>query len=258
MYMTGNRLLLLEATTLTEKSSCRNTAGDLPDQIASYTKLFADDTKIFRAIQSVHDQKVLQEDINKLEEWAQKWKLPFNIEKCKVVHYGKYNPHLNYTMENKEIVTSYDEKDLGVTFDPSLVFSKHIRNIVAKANSRIGIIYHSFDCLDKENLLPLYKSQVRPIVEYCSSVWDPLLKGDMVEIERVQHRATKLVPNLKDKTYPERLRALGLQTLAFRRKRNDILQVFKILKGFDKIGAQKLFNMSDVRVTRGHDMKLSI
>ena len=63
--------------------------NDMPDVVSSFKKLFADDTKIFRAIESLDDISGIQEDINKLFEWSVKWQLPFNIGKCKVIHYGK-------------------------------------------------------------------------------------------------------------------------------------------------------------------------
>ena len=134
-------------------------------------------------------------------------------------------------------------------------FTKHIRTIPAKANSRVGLIHNTFSCMDRNNFLPLYKSQIRPLLEYCSSIWDPIQKYDVLEIEKVQHRATKLVPNLKDLPYPEQLKSLGLKTLAFRRKRNDIIQVFRILKGIDKPEPSHFFTES-ITLTRGHRLKL--
>ena len=230
--------------------------NDLPQEINSCTKLFADDTKIFRAIENAVDAEALQSDIDKLSKWAAKWQLPFNSDKCKVIHYGKNPLHYNYKMNDNILAVEDNEKDLGVMFQSNLSFRKHIRSITARANSRVGLIKHSFSCLDKENLLPLYKSQVRPLLEYCSSVWDPILKGDIIEIEKVQHRATKLVPNLSNKPYPDRLKELGLKTLAFRRKRTDIIQVFRILKGIDKVDPATFFTHTNSTMTRGHKLKL--
>ena len=231
--------------------------NDLPDVVSSNVKLFADDTKIFRAIQTAQDNLALQDDINRLVEWADTWKMPFNTTKCKVVHYGKGNLKHKYQMADHELIQENEEKDLGVTFDQDLKFSKHIRNMTARANSRVGLLKHNFEHLDIKNFLPLYKSQVRPLLEYCSSVWDPIYKGDALEIEKVQHRATKLVPCLKDLPYPERLKKLKINTLAFRRKRSDIIQVFRILKGVDKVEPNAFFTRYNLENTRGHTLKLA-
>ena len=118
-----------------------------------------------------------------------------------------------------------------------------------------GIIKRSFSCLNKRNFLLLCKSLVRPILEYCSSIWFPLYKGDANEIEKVQRRATKIVPSLSNLEYPQRLRALNLTTLHYRRKRTDILQVYRLIHQIDKVDINQFFTFND-NPTRGHAWKL--
>ena len=65
--------------------------NDLPQVVESRVALFADDTKVFREIQSDEDREKLQQDIGELLIWSKKWQLPFNESKCKVMHYGKTN-----------------------------------------------------------------------------------------------------------------------------------------------------------------------
>ena len=96
-------------------------------------------------------------------------------------------------MNGYNLQTDTEEKDLGVTFDTNLTFQPHIGNIASKANSRVGIIKRTFNKLNEENFKILYKSLVRPILEYCTSIWFPLNKREAEEIEKVQKRATKLV-----------------------------------------------------------------
>ena len=101
--------------------------------------------------------------------------------------------------------------------------------MIAKANQRVGIIRRTFTKLNKDSFKILYKSLVRPILEYCSVIWFPLFKSEAVEIEKVQRRATKLIPGFKDLPYSDRLKALNITTLAYRRKRADILQIYPSL-----------------------------
>lgn len=230
--------------------------NDLPEAVNSEVQIFADDTKIFKAIETVADSLTMQEDLNNILEWSSKWQLPFNISKCKIIHFGKNNPEYEYTMTDNRLEKVDFEKDLGVTFDRNLKFSKHISLIVSKANSRLGMIKRNFDNLSIEVFLPLYKSLVRPLLEYCSSIWNPTLKMEYDEIEKVQRRATKLVTNLKNLSYQDRMRYLKLDSLAFRRRRCDIIQVFKIFKGIDKLNQQEFFTLND-RPTRGHSLKIS-
>ena len=74
---------------------------------------------------------------------------------------------------------------------------------------------------------------MRPHLEYCVQAWRPHLQKDIDLIEGPQRRATKMIPNLKNKSYDERLNILNITTLETRRLRRDIIEVFKICKGFD-------------------------
>ena len=159
-------------------------------------------------------------------------------------------------MNSSALTQSNQEKDLGITFDQNLKFAAHIRNMVAKANGRVGLLRRNFSNMSPSIFLPLYKSLVRPLLEYGSCIWNPALSSHNIEIEKVQHRATKLVQNIKNQPYPQRLRYLKLDSLKFRRRRCDMLQVFRILKGIDKLEVNKFFEFHDGPNTRGHPLKL--
>ena len=76
-------------------------------------------------------------------------------------------------------------------------------------------------------------SLIRPHLEYAIPVWDPSLKKDIDNLENVQHRSKKLVPNLKKKRYEDRLRTLKLTTLEIGRKRGDLIKFYKALNGLE-------------------------
>lgn len=219
-------------------------------------KIFADDTKLFRAIENIGDFNELQNDLNKLHELSSRWQLPFNVDKCKVVHYGSRNSKYVYSMDGSIISEGQLEKDLGVIFDPKLRFSDHVNVITAKANSRVAILKRTFKTMTAELFIPLYKSVVRPILEYCSCVWSPLLKRDKIEIEKVQRRATKLVNQFKHLEYSERLHRLNLESLNFRRKRADMIQTFKLVRGFENVHPEQFFTFCSFDRTRGHRFKI--
>jgi len=94
------------------------------------------------------------------------------------------------------------------------------------------MICRTFVCKDKELLLQLYKSLVRPRLEYCIQAWRTYLKKDIKVLERVQKRATILISGLSEMGYEERLKILGLATLETRRLRGDLIEIIKILKGY--------------------------
>lgn len=230
--------------------------NDLPDTVKAMTKIFADDTKLFKTITSTADRDIIQKDIKSLADWSSAWQLPFNELKCKVLHYGKNNPEYKYSMKGHILDKDDTEKDLGVTFDTGLNFRAHINNIIKKANCRVGIIKRHFTKLNKESFLLLYKTLVRPILEYAMAIWAPYSKHEINELEKVQRRATKLLKITRNKPYTNRLKMLNLTTLLYRRERNDMIQVYRLFKGFDKINKDDFFTVDDSHRTRGHQFKV--
>ena len=94
-------------------------------------------------------------------------------------------------------------------------------------------------------------------MEYAAVVWSPNLKKDMRKIERIQRTATKMVPELRDLTYEERLTEMGLLTLQDRRERGDLITLYKIINGIKKIDKEELVVVKqEGRQTRGHSKKI--
>jgi hypothetical protein len=108
----------------------------------------------------------------------------------------------------------------------------------------------------------LYKIFVRPHLEYAFQVWCPYTVGDINELEKVQHRVTRLLPQLKALPYEDRLKRLNLTSLEARRNRGDALQVYKILYKYENV---EMLNQdywlskcnSDYMNTRSHNMQLT-
>ena len=153
--------------------------------------------------------------------------------------------------------------------DCSLNFSEHCQNKVNSANKTLRYIRHTFKYMDEDMFLLLYKALVRPHVEYATCIWNPYLKYNMEMIERVQHRATKIVQSLKDLSYSDRLKKLNLETLEYRRRRVNLLEtyMYKIKNGdhiidqscyFCVCHGKKMFTPVLSSATRCHDRKLQI
>jgi len=234
--------------------------NDMPDCVSSKINLFADDTKISRHITSENDRDQLQCDLDKLQHWSNKWQLRFNATKCKVMHIGLRNPKFQYTMgnDNKVILEETTvEKDLGVHVDNQLNFSEHVIKAANKANQILGMIRRSITFLDETMLSQLFKGLIRPHLEYGNCVWSPLYKKDIAKIEQIQRRATKMVTSIKELPYEERLEAMKLPSLAYRRLRGDMIEVYKYLHNIYNVNTNQLLPLvHTTSITRGHPLKL--
>ena len=162
-----------------------------------------------------YTEKLLQNDVETLTAWARVWQLPFNTTKCKCMHFGKKKQHYKYKMNEHMLEEVEVEKDLGVIVDKDLKFHRHASFAITKANTILGLIKRSFAIFDHKMLPKLFKVMVQPHLEYGNVVWGPHFKLDQQAIERVQKRATKLIHNIKDLSYSERLDHFKLPSLAY-------------------------------------------
>ena len=235
--------------------------NDLPDVIkhGSIPYLFADDTKVYHIIYCTKDCENLQKDIRAMQEWSEKWLLCFHSEKCKCIRIGstEVNMVTYHLKEGQKGVEFKDhEKDIGVVIDNKLSFEKHISEKVNKANSIMGVIRRTFECLDQKTFKLLYTSLVRPHLEYANQVWNPYLKKHIDLLENVQRRSTKLIPGLSNFSYTERLKILNLPSLAYRRTRGDMIEMYKILSGKYDPEVSNFIQLRQDSCTRGHRYKI--
>ena len=120
----------------------------------------------------------------------------------------------------------------------------------------MGLIRRSFNHLDATNFKLLYKSLVRPHVEYANIICSPYLKKDINLIESMQRRATRYIPGINKLSYSERLKKLDLPTLAYRRFRGSMIESYKIAHNYyDNESINGIFNYKS-SVTRGHNFSL--
>ena len=230
--------------------------NDLPSQLLGSVKLFADDTKVYGQVQQLDGQSSVQADLDSLSEWSAKWLLPFNAAKCKIMHLGPAVPRLPHLLNGIALQEVNHEKDLGIIVDQELKFHQQTAAAVAKASQVLAVVRRSFAYIDNFTLPLIYKSLVRPHLEYGNLAWGPFGKTDQRRLERVQRRATRLVADLRLCTYEERLRILKLPTLYFRRRRGDMIAVYQLFHGGMSLDADELLKRTRYHATRGHEWKL--
>ncbi|XP_053395748.1 uncharacterized protein LOC128555936 [Mercenaria mercenaria] len=171
---------------------------------------------------------------------------------------NKKEPERSYKLkpDSKLMEKSSAEKDIGVVIDDKLSFSQHLVEKVNKANSVLGAMRRSFEYLDLQTFKKLYTALVRPHVEYAHPIWSPYKKKDILMVENLQKRATKMIPGLSHLNYEERLRKLKLPTLSYRRARGDMIEVYKLLNKKYYFNEKELLTLNEHCTTRGNSMKL--
>jgi hypothetical protein len=179
----------------------------------------------------------------------------FNVEKCKIMHIGRSNMQANYVMNGKSLEKVEQEKDLGVIVTRDLKVSNQCIQACNKASMMLGMIKRSIAYKDPRILVKLYKSLVRPHLEYCTAAWSPYYVKDKNLLESIQHRFTRMIPGFAAKSYDVRLRELGLWSLEERRNRADLIETFRISRGQSAITMEQFFEMDMVHRTRGHTLK---
>jgi hypothetical protein len=197
----------------------------------------------------------LENDLKKLQKWSEDNDMKFNTTKCSVMHCGLNNKKIQYELYGEILRETESEKDLGVIVDKDMKFKNQVMAQTKKANKALGMIKRNFECVNQEIFQILYSVLVRPHLEYAVQVWNPYLIGEKEKIEKVQRRATKIVKEIKNIPYEQRLKQLNLMSTETRRQRGDMIMTYKIMTNKVNIDKNVLLKSNETR-TRGHTMKL--
>jgi len=214
--------------------------------------MFADDLKLFKEITCRSDIVILQGAIENLSRWCRLNRLSLNINKCHSITFHRKTVSIpsSYSIDNFPLPKHSSVKDLGVIFDDRLSFDLHITHIVSKAYRSLGfVLRNTVDFRNPCSIKILYTSLVRPILEYCSPVWNPYHHSQIMSIEKIQHRMLRrfaFILKLPHFDYDSLSLFLGLSTLHSRRMVNDIFLVFKLINSI--VDSPLLLSLIDFHV----------
>ncbi|CAH8429665.1 unnamed protein product [Dicrocoelium dendriticum] len=217
--------------------------------------LFADDLKVWRAIKRSDDHEVLQRDLNEAWNCSVRNAVPFNVNKCRVVHIRHRQVYV-YKLGAHDLKTTTQERDLGVLVQEDLGCSKQSDSASKRGNQHVGLLRRAFGILDPSIFSLMLNAYVRPHVEYAIQAWQPWLKRDLAALETPQRRATKIVKGLRHTPYQERLEILGVFSGRYRRLRGDLILVYQILSDPSHV-CRHLLKLSPNTNLRGNSLKLS-
>jgi Reverse transcriptase (RNA-dependent DNA polymerase) len=223
------------------------------------TYKFADDMKLCNVFDpkcttsDAHD--TLQRCINNLYRWCVENSLPLNLKKCSIVHFGSTNTRQPYYFELQQIETHSTERDLGVIFDEHISFQSHIDSIVNRARRLTCMMFRSFYSRSPSVIVPIYKTLIRPLLEYATAVWNPHQLKQVKQVESVQRYITKRILKYSNASYDERLRILHIPSLEARRKYFDLVEIYKVVNKLSFVDNNLSYSFVN-RPSRGHVFRI--
>ena len=209
--------------------------NDLPQDVVSQVRLFADDTAIYLTLENKDDSDKLQVDLDRLQAWEAKWDMEFNPSKCQVIRVTASRTLLQtqYILHGQVLEVVSSARYLGVDISSNLNWNTHVDRITANASRSLGFIRRNVKTKSPQIREMAYQSLVRPQLEYSASVWDPHVKEQIKKIEMVQRRAARWTLNdyARSSSVTQMLNQLNWQTLEERRSVARLCLFYKIVNG---------------------------
>ena len=230
--------------------------NDLTDNLISNSKLSVDDTSIFSVINNKHlSANKLNQDLNRLNNWAFQWKMSFNPHPSKQAqevifsHKLQKSTHPTLSFNNNTVTQSVTQKHLGMLLDTRLDFQGYSKSIFNKVNKTIGLLRKFHNTLPRVPLLTIYKSFIIPDLDYGDVIYDQTCNVSFHQkLESIQYNSVLAIMGAIRGTSTEKLyNELGLETLEKRRWYRKLCCFYKVYKSHS---LKYLFNIIPVTVSR--------
>jgi len=209
--------------------------GDIDQNVAhSFVRSFADDSRITKAVNDQRDTENMQSDLDTIYRWTEENNMALNDDKFECLRYGpnmdmknstSYKSNTGKLIEVKEHV-----KDLGIIMSSDYTFKEHISQTVSTAKSLSGWILRTFCTRDPLPMMTLWKTMVLPKLDYCCTLWNPIGKGQIQQIELVQRAFLRRIYALSELSYWDQLKETRLYSVERRRERYFIIYTWKVLE----------------------------
>uniref|UniRef100_A0A131YPE6 Endonuclease/reverse transcriptase n=1 Tax=Rhipicephalus appendiculatus TaxID=34631 RepID=A0A131YPE6_RHIAP len=210
--------------------------NDIPANISSSIRLFADDCVLYRRISSTNDQLILQEDLNKIVNWCSVWLMSLNVSKCKFMCVTRKHTTLNYQYFLKSsALTQVDcYRYLGVTITDQLTWTAHITNLVKDCSKSLGLLKRSLFLSPFPVRKLAYETFIRTKLEYASAIWNPHQNYLIDSLEAVQNRAVRFIASNYDwhTSITSIKSSLSIPNLSLRRKISQLSLFHKLYYNF--------------------------
>ena len=231
--------------------------NDMPECVGAQTRLFADDSIIYRSVKTEEDCQKLQQDLEALHEWETTWGMSFNPSKCNIIHITKkLSPiKVTYTLKGEELEAVDSATYLGIDISDDLTWHNQITKAASKGNRALGFIKRNINSSSKVTKERAYKTIVRPVLEYASTVWHPSEQFLSHNLEKVQRRAARYVCHNYNPSasVTSMLNHLQWETLEQRRFKARVIMLYKVTHALVAIPSVQFVPVKVA--TRGHQHK---
>ena len=237
--------------------------NDLPDNIRSSVRLFADDCVLYRNIKSPIDCQILQDDLNSLSQWETDWQMKFNVAKCHSMRVTRHLPDkqilFDYTLHQQKLEQVQSAKYLGLTITDNLDWGQHVSEISCKATKTMGFLRRNLALAPEHTKEVAYKTLVRPQLEYAAPIWNPYHKLQIQEVEKVQRTAARWTCRRWRNTSSvgDMLDELEWPSLEARREQSSLTFFYKIHSGTVSLDKDKYLTPAPnlQRTRASHDLQ---
>ena len=234
--------------------------NDIALGVESTVRLFADDLIVYREISSENSHTLLQNDIDKLFNWSQKWSMKFNSSKCNMILLTKVKkPNKpQYKLGNDNLLYTDSFTYLGVTISSQLNWSDHINSVYVKATRALNFIKRNLSICDTKHKSLAYTTIVRPHLEYAVASWDPYQKNHIELLNKVQSRAARFCCNdyRNTSSVSSMVKNLSWPSLADRRTVVRLAELHKIVHGSSPISGEGILR-KPIRSNRSNPSGMS-
>ena len=179
----------------------------------------------------------IQKDLDILADWCDTWQMKTAPSKCEVINFSKgrnnkpYN-QISLMLKSSKLPTTKHIRDLGILLTNDLSFNLHITTIVRRCHQRMNILFNILKNSNLEVMVKCFKIYIRPIAEYASTIFSPILKSDCTRLESLQksfvYRCSKVF-QFNYEGYFKALEHCVLESLEYRRLLSDLTVMYKIL-----------------------------
>ncbi len=209
--------------------------NDITEHLLSITRLFADDSSLSFSTSNLNDlEGIINHDLVVISTWAKQWLVDFNPNKTEAIFFTLREPErpLRILFDDKVISFVDDHKHLGLTLSSNGKWHTHINNILSSSSKILGIMRKLKYKVSRKSLNQIYISDMRPILEYASVVWDGCTEYEKTSLERIQYEAARIVTGLTRSASIENIQnEIGWQSLSIRRTMQKLVIMYKSIHG---------------------------